>query len=184
MNITTALADLSVRVVLYIFASLNDKNMKKIVNPWMGAEGYHCFGCDPDHKSGLKMEFYEDCDEIVSFWEPTGEFQSWIGILHGGIQAALLDELCGWVIFRKFQTGAVTSKMEIRYRRPVHTNLGKLTLRAHAVEERRNLVTVVGQIFDAEGQMCTEATCVYFLFSKEKAAAEMGLTACKTEDEM
>jgi uncharacterized protein (TIGR00369 family) len=158
--------------------------MKKLVNPWMEAEGYHCFGCDPNHASGLKMEFYEDGDDIVSFWQPTTEFQSWVNILHGGIQATLLDELCGWVIFRKFQTGAVTSKMEIRYRKPVHTNQGELTLRAQAIEERRNLVTVVGRIFDAEGQMCTEATCTYFLFSKERAAAEMGLTACKTEDEI
>lgn len=166
------------------FASLNDKDMKKIVNPWMGVEGYHCFGCDPNHDHGLKMEFYEDGDDIVSLWTPTAEHQSWINTLHGGLQAALLDELCGWVIFRKFQTAAVTSKMEIRYRRPVYTNKGVLTLRAHAVEVRRNLVTVVGQIFDGDGQMCTEASCVYFLFSKEKAAAEMGLVACKTEDEI
>lgn len=88
--------------------------MKKIINPWLGVEGYHCFGCDPDHQHGLKMEFYEDGDDIVSFWEPDGEHQSWINTLHGGVQAALLDELCGWVVFRKFQTGAVTSKMEIR----------------------------------------------------------------------
>ena len=120
--------------------------MKKIINPWMNAEGYHCFGCDPNHQSGLKMEFYEDGDDIVSFWEPTSEFQSWVNTLHGGIQAALLDELCGWVVFRKFQTAAVTSKMELRYRKPVLTNSGKLTLKAHTVEVHRNLVTVAGYI--------------------------------------
>lgn len=158
--------------------------MKKLVNPWMGVEGYHCFGCDPNHAHGLRMEFFEDGEDIVSFWEPNAEHQSWINTLHGGLQAAMLDEICGWVIFRKFQTGAVTSKMDIRYRKPVYTNRGKLTLRAHATEVRRNLVTVEGQIFDADGQMCTEASCLYFLFSKEKAASEMGMIECKTEDEM
>ena len=129
------------------------------------------------------MEFYEDGDDIVSFWQPDGEHQSWINTLHGGVQAALLDELCGWVVFRKFQTGAVTSKMEIRYRKPIHTNEGQLTLRARATEVRRNLVTIVGEIYNSNGDLCTESSCLYFLFSKEKSAKEMGLTECRVEGE-
>ena len=87
------------------------------------------------------------------------------------------------MVFRKFQTGAVTSKMELRYRKPVHTNCGKLTLKAHATDVRRNLVTVVGEIYNSEGELCTECSCLYFLFSKEKAAAEMGLKECRVEGE-
>ena len=102
--------------------------------------------------------------------------------MHGGLQAALLDELCGWVVFRKFQTSAVTSKMDIRYRKPVHTNQGQLTLRARTAEVRRNLVTVAGEIYNSEGERCTECSCLYFLFSKEKAA-EMGLSQCLVEGE-
>ena len=98
-------------------------------------------------------------------------------------EAALLDELCGWVVFRKFQTGAVTSKMEIRYRKPIHTNEGQLTLRARATEVRRNLVTIVGEIYNSNGDLCTESSCLYFLFSKEKSATEMGLTECRVEGE-
>ena len=157
--------------------------MKKIINPWLDVEGYHCFGCDPNHQHGLRMEFYEDGQEIVSFWEPDSEHQSWINTLHGGVQAALLDELCGWVIFRKFQTAAVTSKMELRYRKPVNTNKGKLTLRARTAEVRRNLVSVDGEIYNGEGELCTEAHCLYFLFTREKAAAEMGLKECLVEGE-
>ena len=157
--------------------------MKKIINPWMDKEDYHCFGCDANHQHGLRMEFFEDGEDIVSFWQPNGEHQSWINTLHGGLQAALLDELCGWVVFRKFQTGAVTSKMEIRYRKPIHTNEGQLTLRARATEVRRNLVTVVGEIYNSNGDLCTESSCLYFLFSKEKSATEMGLTECRVEGE-
>ena len=86
--------------------------MKKIINPWSGVEGYNCFGCAPQNPSGLQMEFYEDGDEIVSFWHPDGKYQGWLNTLHGGIQAVLLDEVCGWVIMRKLQTAGVTSKKE------------------------------------------------------------------------
>ena len=76
---------------------------------------YNCFGCSPDNEAGVRMEFYEDGDEVVSIWKPRPEYQGWLNTLHGGIQSVLLDEICGWVVFRKLQTGGVTSKMETRF---------------------------------------------------------------------
>ena len=58
--------------------------MKKIINPWKGLEGYNCFGCAPNNEAGVRMEFYEDGDEIVSIWKPRPEYQGWIDTLHGG----------------------------------------------------------------------------------------------------
>ena len=87
--------------------------MKKIINPWKGLEGYNCFGCAPNNEAGVRMEFYEDGDEIVSIWKPRPEYQGWIDTLHGGIQAVLLDEICAWVVLRKLQTTGVTSKMKL-----------------------------------------------------------------------
>jgi hypothetical protein len=42
--------------------------MNKIKNPWIGLtdKGYNCFACAPSNPYGLKMEFYEDGDDIVS----------------------------------------------------------------------------------------------------------------------
>lgn len=109
--------------------------MKKIINPWKGLEGYNCFGCAPNNEAGIKMEFYEDGDEVVSIWKPRPEYQGWINTLHGGIQAVLMDEICAWVILRKLQTTGVTSKMETRYRKPVST-----TGYNHAPDERVAIV--------------------------------------------
>lgn len=61
-------------------------------------EGYNCFGCAPNNEAGVKMEFYEDGDEVISIWKPQPQFQGWIDTLHGGIQAVLLDEICAWVV--------------------------------------------------------------------------------------
>ena len=104
--------------------------MKKIINPWKGLEGYNCFGCAPNNEAGIKMEFYEDGDEVVSIWKPRPEYQGWINTLHGGIQAVLMDEICAWVILRKLQTTGVTSKMETRYRKSVSTTDSHIVLRA------------------------------------------------------
>ena len=128
------------------------------------------------------MEFYEDGEEIVSIWHPRPEFQGWVDTLHGGIQATLADEISSWVVFRKFQTSGVTSKMEVRYHRPIHTSDSYIVLRARVEEQRRNLIRIAVRITDSEERLCTEAVCVYFLFPKEKAARDFHFCDCPVEE--
>lgn len=145
-------------------------------------DGYRCFGCDPDSPQGLRMEFHEDGDEIVCIWHPRPEFQGWVNTLHGGIQAALADEISSWVVFRKFQTSGVTSRMEVRYLRPIRTTDDHIVLRAAVKRRLRNLVELEVRISDARGTLCTEAVCVYFLFPKEKAHTEFHFCGCGVEE--
>ena len=157
--------------------------MQKIKNPWLHKEGYQCFGCCPTNQSGLQLEFYEDGDDIVTFWTPEARFQGWIDTLHGGIQALLLDEICGWVVTRKLQTTGVTSKMETQYLKPVFTTDSQLTLRARISKQMRNIAFIEAELFDSQGTLCTKATCTYFCASKEKAAEEIGFIGCELESE-
>ena len=113
--------------------------MKRIINPWTHTPGYNCFGCSPDNPIGTQMRFFEDGDSIVSIWRPTQNHQSWINTLHGGIQAVLLDEVCGWVVFHLLKTAGVTAKMEMRYLKPVSTLQDYIKLRAYLKEMRRNV---------------------------------------------
>lgn len=157
--------------------------MKRIINPWQDMPGYNCFGCAPANPSGVKMEFYEDNQEIVSVWRPQTIYQGWIDTLHGGIQAVLLDEICAWVVLRKMQTTGVTSRMEIRYKQAISTTDFFLILRASIQETRRNLATINARIFNQAGQICTEATCIYYTFPQEKAQKEMHFLSCEVAPE-
>lgn len=164
-------------------ATQNLIDMKRIINPWRGMDGYRCFGCDPRSEQGLRMEFYEDGDRIVSRWKPRPEFQGWVDTLHGGIQATLADEISSWVVFRKFQTSGVTSRMEVRYLKPIHTSEDHITLQATVVRQRRNIVDIDVKIFNSQDQLCTEALCIYFLFPKEKAHEEFHFCDCGVEED-
>ena len=157
--------------------------MKKIINPWKGMEGYFCFGCAPENEAGVKMEFYEDGDEVVSVWHPEAKYQGWLNTLHGGIQAVLLDEICAWVIVRKLQTAGVTSKMETRYLKPISTTDDHIVLRSSIREKKRNIILVDAAIYNMQGEVCTKALCTYFTFPEEKARNEMHFCGCEVEDE-
>jgi len=156
--------------------------MKKIINPWKDLEGYNCFGCAPHNPAGVKMEFYEDGDEVVSIWKPQPNYQGWFNTLHGGIQAVLLDEICAWVILRKMQTTGVTSKMETRYMKSVDTTDDYITLRASIKEMKRNIAIIEAQLINQQGEVCTKAVCTYFTFPREKAESEMFFQSCEVED--
>lgn len=153
--------------------------MNLIRNPWLSTVGYNCYGCSPTNPIGAHMRFYEDGDAIVSYWRPTQNHQSWLNTLHGGMQATLLDEVCGWVVFHKLQTAGVTAKMEMRYHKPVSTLLPYIKLRGTLTEMRRNIAYVKGEILAPisdqkdEYELLCECTCVYFTFPQDKAIRDM-----------
>lgn len=157
--------------------------MKKLLNPFLHLDGYDCFGCAPGNPAGVRMEFFEDGDDIVSRWQPRPEYQGWLDTLHGGIQSVLLDEICGWVVMRKLQTAGVTSKMETRFLKAVPTDGGPVTLRARLKEMRRRVALVEAELLDGEGAVCSRALCTYFTFPPDKARRDMHFRACLAEGE-
>lgn len=158
-------------------------DIKRIINPWVGSEGYNCFGCSPDNPFGLHLCLYEDGDDIMTKWKPSNMYSGWIRTLHGGIQALLLDEVCGWVCTRKVQLAGVTSKLEIQYKHPISTSEPELTIRGHIRERKRNIIFIEATITDSTGKICTTASSTFFAFSKEKSEKEMNFMPCKVEGE-
>ena len=143
--------------------------MQKIKNPWAHLEGYNCFGCAPNNNAGVKMEFYEEGDEVVSIWKPQPQFQGWYNTLHWGIQSLLMDEAAAWVVTTKLQTTGVTSKMETRFRKPVYTTDTHLTIRASIVEQKRNVIILKAAIYNQSDELCADSALTFFTFSPEKA---------------
>lgn len=111
-----------------------------------------CFVCGLQNPVGLKIAFFEDHDsdpkqvraEIVI----PDRYQGYPGVAHGGILAAILDEVAGraTLIDGDPDDLFMTLKMELRYRLPTPTEtpltgLGWITRRrgnrAHAHSEMR-----------------------------------------------
>jgi len=143
--------------------------MRKIHNPFREREGYHCFGCSPDHLSGLQMSFYEDGDELISTWQPKPQFEGYHGVLHGGIQSTIMDEIASWVVYVKIKVAGVTSSMNVRYHKPIYLGGGEITIRSKVVGMRRNLADIYVGIYNKENELCSEGTVTYFTFSEKKS---------------
>lgn len=176
---------LFVKKWVYLYQTKCTKTMKKIRNPYIGleAEGYNCFACAPHNPYGLKMEFYEDGDDVVCYWTPRTEYQGWVQTLHGGIQATLMDEVGGWVISRKIQTSAMTTALNMKYRKPVPTGDDvQVEVRAHIVDRKRSFVMIEATL-SCGGEVCSSADITYYCFSEQKSREEFHFLPYELEEE-
>lgn len=108
-----------------------------------------CFGCGDDNQDGLRMTFAQDSDEVVCELVVPDRFQSWQGMVHGGVVALMLDEAVGWASWHAGHPG-LTGRLEVRYRRPLR--LGERVRVAGRVDRvRRTLVYASATIDDAAG---------------------------------
>lgn len=138
--------------------------MKKIHNGYQLLKDYQCFGCAPNNPIGLKMEFFEDGEYIITQWEPSSLYEGYHNVLHGGIQATLMDEIANWVIIHKLKRTGVTNSMEVKYLKSVYLNQGKITVRGKVISEDPKCATVYAEILDFEGTIRSHATVIYTTF--------------------
>lgn len=146
--------------------------MQKIVNPFIHSEArkeYHCFGCSPFNEIGLQLQFWEDGEELIAKWKPRKSLEGWMGVLHGGIQATLMDELAGWIVMIKMETAGVTAGMNINYKKPVLVSKGELTVRGRLESVDKRLANISCSLYDSEGTECASAELTYFHFPKNIA---------------
>ena len=169
----------------YICIPEKTGNMDKIRNQYLPLkdEGYNCFACAPWNPCGLKMEFYEDGDEVVSIWTPSDNYQGWFKTLHGGIQATLIDEVSGWFVNRKLQLAGMTTNLNIRYRKSIPTGADeKIEIRVRLKEMRRDLAVLEGRILHGT-QLCTTAEITFFTFDEKTSREQFHFDGCRLEKE-
>jgi len=147
--------------------------MRKILNPYPKYPGYNCFGCSPKNDNGLKMEFFEEGEYIKSNWKPVEFLAGYHNVLHGGIQATLMDEIGSWYVQVKFKTAGVTSNLNVRYLNTVYMDKGNISLQASMIRKRRNLIDILVELFDSENKLCAKGEITYFTFSQEVAKKQL-----------
>jgi acyl-coenzyme A thioesterase PaaI-like protein len=103
-----------------------------------------CFGCGPLNEEGLQMIFLPEGDVSVTEFEVPARYQSWKGVVHGGMVALMLDEAVGWAAWHKGHPG-VTGKLEVRYRLPLRIG-ERVRLSGRVENVRRTLVYATAKI--------------------------------------
>ena len=147
--------------------------IEKVKNPHLVLEGYNCFGCAKENIKGLHLDFFLYDNMVFSKWSPDVDLQSYHNILHGGIQATLLDEAGAWWIYLVPATAGFTSRLSVRYHKGVSVVDGDIFIVAKLKEQRRNLFTVDARLFSNRLELCAHGEIEYFTFSHDLAKKKM-----------
>lgn len=142
-------------------------------NAYADLEGYNCFGCSPVNPYGLKCKFTDEGEYVTCHWLPSENYQGFFHVLHGGIQATLIDEIASWAIFSEEKTAGVTTDLQVKYRKPVYTDQGEIRLRAKVTEKMKRLVKAKVELFNAGGELATEAEVTYMIYPEEVARKKL-----------
>jgi len=116
-----------------------------------------CFGCGPLNEDGLQLVFLPKGDTSVTEFEVPERYQSWRGVVHGGMVALMLDEAVGWAAWHQGRPG-VTGKLEVRYRLPLRVG-ERVRVTGRVDGARRSLVYASARIERvSDGAIVAEAS--------------------------
>lgn len=118
----------------------------------------HCFVCGRENPYGLKLDFYTtEAGEVVVDYTVPEQYQGYPGVVHGGIVAAMLDEVTGRVHMGGDPPRFMfTARLEIRYHKNVPI-AKPLRIIGTAGKSKERTATARGKIFGPDGDLLAEA---------------------------
>lgn len=118
----------------------------------------HCFVCGLANPFGLQLKFYETGPgEVTAEVTVPEHFQGYPGIVHGGVVAAMLDEVSG----RSHMIGdpprfMYTARLQVQYRKNVPVGQ-PIRVVGKAGESRRRTAAATAAIYALDGALLAEA---------------------------
>jgi acyl-coenzyme A thioesterase PaaI-like protein len=126
----------------------------KLLNP-------RCIGCGPLHPHGLHLHFTAEANTMKARWIPDGDWESFPGIIHGGIISTALDEAMSKAILA---TGvqAFTVDLRLRYRHKLSTGQ-PVEIHGWMVQKEKRRITAEAAVCSLSGEEYAHAWGIFLL---------------------
>jgi uncharacterized protein (TIGR00369 family) len=119
-----------------------------------------CYGCGQKNAQGLRMSFEHLTDgSAQTVYTAADHLAGAPGVIHGGVQATLLDEVMGHAVHfadADPDLDIATVEFSLRYRRPAPVAV-PLTIRARLLRAEDRDYFVSGEIVSPDGDVLTTA---------------------------
>jgi acyl-coenzyme A thioesterase PaaI-like protein len=138
----------------------------------------NCPGCGPRNQAGLHLRCALTEDGVEGRVMLGLQHEGGPGIAHGGIVAAVLDDLFGFLLYR-LGFAMVTARLELDYRRPVALDV-EYTGVARIDSREGRKVWCTGELLDGDGAVLAQARGLFLRVGYEhfqRAAGERALDA-------
>jgi acyl-coenzyme A thioesterase PaaI-like protein len=145
--------------------------------PWSVLSDYRCFGCSPHNPGGLRLVLEPHPEGACARFCLDRSFESYPGIVHGGLIGVICDETMGNLIVLRHGESAFTVSMRQRFISPLV--IGRpytCVARLDRDTDGRRLYHASAEILDADGAVCAMATATYQPFVLADVRARLTLS--------
>src|SRR5437764_10655831 len=95
-----------------------------------------CFVCGSRNRFGLNLRFFTDGQIVQARFIPRPEDNGFLGVVHGGITATVLDEVMVWACAVREKQFCFSAEMTVRYLGPIQIGT-EVIARGEMVENKR-----------------------------------------------
>ena len=118
-----------------------------------------CFACGGLNADGLGLVFEKADGKVLCRTRLDSRFQSYDGIVHGGILASIADAAMVNLVHLEFGGRPVTGRLEMRYKASVYIG-DKITVEAAVLRAKRHIVWASCRIA-VGNRLCSEAHATF-----------------------
>jgi uncharacterized protein (TIGR00369 family) len=118
-----------------------------------------CFACGRLNQDGLALVFEPAGDGICCHTTIDSKYQSYDGIVHGGILASIVDAAMVNLVYQRYGGRPLTCSLELRYRASVRVG-DQMVAEAGLLRTKQRIVWASCQI-NVSDRLCVEATAAF-----------------------
>ncbi|GAA5061558.1 PaaI family thioesterase [Nocardia callitridis] len=135
--------------------------------PWSVIPDYHCFGCSPHNRSGLRLTFTREGAALQARFTLGREFESYPGVVHGGLIGVVCDEVMGNLIVLDRHFPAFTVTQRTRFIAPLRIDTEYRCVATLSDDPTRAAIQARAEILAADDTVCATSTAAYQRFALE-----------------
>lgn len=126
-----------------------------------------CYFCGTENRHGFGIRYAVDgkTGAVGGTFVPDEYLCGYPGILHGGLQGALLDDVMYWAVAHAQQTSSVTLELRTRFVKTASLG-GRFLLRATCRSAEGRKAWAAGTLQSPDGDTVAEAEGLYLLHEK------------------
>lgn len=142
------------------------------LDPLLFGPDQNCFGCGLSNESGMKLRFHRDGEVVRTTFSARRDWEGPPGIVHGGLQSTLADEVGAWTVVAITGHFGFTTSMEVRFISPARIDR-PIEACGEVIERAEKTARVKVVLAQGERTLLT-GTVTYFLPTREQAERVLG----------